>query len=64
VDGLLRGKTRMPGKAPIPAATVACVVALTYAAPSDEATHWTGRAMAKAVGHENHWRRQADERTA
>jgi hypothetical protein len=50
VDGLLRDKTRKPGKAPIPAATVARVVALTCAAPPGEATHWTGRAMAKAVG--------------
>jgi transposase len=50
VDGLLRDKTRKPGKRPIPAATVARVVALTCAAPPGEATHWTGRAMAKAAG--------------
>ena len=50
VDGLLRDKTRKPGKAPIPAETVARVVALTCGAPPGEATHWTGRAMAKAAG--------------
>src|SRR5690349_7236923 len=50
VDGLLRDKTRKPGKAPIAAETVARVVALTCAAPAHQATHWTGRAMAKATG--------------
>jgi transposase len=50
VEGLLRDKTRKPGKAPIPAETVARVVALTCGAPPPEATHWTGRAMARAVG--------------
>jgi transposase len=49
-DGLLRDKTRKPGKAPIPAETVERVVAMTCAALPGEATHWTGRAMAKAVG--------------
>ncbi len=50
VDGLLRDKTRKPGKSPIPAETVAQVVALTCGAPPREATHWTGRAMARAAG--------------
>src|SRR6267143_716195 len=50
VDGLLRDKTRPPGKQPVPTATVAKVLALTCAEPPGEATHWTGRAMAKAVG--------------
>ncbi len=50
VDGLLRDKARKPGKPPIPAATVARVVALTCGAPPGEATHWTGRAMAGAAG--------------
>jgi len=50
VDGLLRDKTRKPGKAPIPAETVARVVALTCADPPHQATHWTGRAMARAAG--------------
>ena len=49
-DGLLRDKTRKPGKAPIPAKTVERVVALTCGKPPGETTHWTGRAMAKAVG--------------
>ena len=50
VDGLLRDKTRPPGKPPLPAATVKRVVDLTLAAPPGEATHWTGRAMAGAAG--------------
>jgi transposase/transposase-like protein len=50
VDGLLRDKTRKPGKPPIPAETVERVVALTCGKPPGETTHWTGRAMAKAVG--------------
>ena len=50
VDGLLRDKTRKPGKPPIAAETVARVVALTCGAPPGEATHWTGRAMARTVG--------------
>ena len=33
MDGLLRDKTRKPGKPPIPAETVARVVALTCADP-------------------------------
>jgi transposase len=50
VDGLLRDKTRRPGKAPLGDALVHRVVALTCAEPPGGATHWTGRAMAKAVG--------------
>ena len=49
VDGLLRGKTRPPGKPPLPAATVAKVLTLTCAEPPGETTHWTGRAMAETV---------------
>jgi hypothetical protein len=48
-EGLLHDKTRKPGKPPIAAETVARVVALTCADPPHEATHWTGRAMAKAA---------------
>jgi transposase len=48
-DGLLRDRTRKPGKPPIAAETVARVVALTCTDPPHEATHWTGRAMAKAA---------------
>jgi hypothetical protein len=49
VDSLLRDKTRKPGDPSIPAETVARVVALTCTAPPHEATHWTGRAMARAA---------------
>src|ERR1700746_3720507 len=48
VDGLLRDRTRKPGKAPIAAKTMARVVALTCSEPPHQATHWTGRAMAQA----------------
>jgi transposase len=50
VDGLLRDKTRPPGKAPVPPERVAWIVRLTQEPPPHEATHWTARAMAKAVG--------------
>ena len=50
VEGLLRDKTGKPGKAPIAAETTAQVVALTCTKPPHQATHWTGRAMAKAIG--------------
>jgi transposase len=50
VDRLLRDKSRKPGKPPIPAPVVARVVAMTCGAPPGEATHWTGRAMAKVAG--------------
>src|SRR5215203_2055293 len=50
LDGLLRDKTRPPGTPPLPRATVERVVELTRQAPPGETTHWTGRAMAKAIG--------------
>jgi transposase len=50
VDGLLRDKTRKPGKKPLPAATVAKILALPCGKPPREATHWTGRMVAKTVG--------------
>jgi transposase len=50
VGRLLRDKSRRPGKAPIAAETRARVVAMTCTAPPHQATHWTGRAMAKAIG--------------
>ena len=50
VDGLLRDKTRKPGKAPLGDALTAKVVALTCAEPLGEATHWTGRMLAKTMG--------------
>ena len=50
VAGLLRDRSRKPGKAPLGEETVRRVVALTCAEPPGETTHWTGRMMAKAVG--------------
>ena len=50
VDGLLRDKTRKPGKPPLPAATVQKVIDLVTGPPPGEATHWTGRMLARAVG--------------
>ncbi len=50
VEGLLRDKTRKPGKAPLPAATVAKVLALTCSEPPGAATHWTGRGVAEVMG--------------
>ena len=50
VDGLLRDKSRKPGKAPLGEELARRVVALTCAEPPGEATHWTGRMMASAVG--------------
>jgi len=50
VDGLLRDKTRKPGKQPLPAATVAKILALPCGEPPRGATHWTGRMVAQAVG--------------
>jgi transposase len=49
-DGLLHDATRKPGKPPLGAPTVKQVVALSCAEPPGEATHWTGRAMARAAG--------------
>ena len=50
VDGLVRDKTRPPGKRPVAADRTTQVVRLTLAPPPHEATHWTLRAMAKAMG--------------
>jgi ParB-like chromosome segregation protein Spo0J len=50
VDGRLRDRTRKPGQPALGEAVAQRVVALTGAAPPGEATHWTGRAMAKAAG--------------
>ncbi len=50
VDGLLRDKTRPPGTAPVAEERVKEVVRLTLAPPPHEATHWTGKAMAKLSG--------------
>ena len=50
VDGLLRDKTRKPGKPPLPAAMVQRVIDLVSGPPPGETTQWTGRMLAKAVG--------------
>ncbi|MBP1180978.1 hypothetical protein JOE48_002942 [Methylobacterium sp. PvR107] len=50
VEGLLRDKTRPPGTPPRPTETVAEVLALTCSEPPGEVTHWTGGAVARAVG--------------
>ena len=43
VDGLLRDKTRKPGKPPLPPEAVRRVVDLALGPPPGETTHWTGR---------------------
>jgi len=50
VDGLLRDKTRKPGKPPLSPETVQRVVDLALGPPPGEVTHWTGRELAKTVG--------------
>src|SRR3989442_9621344 len=50
VDGLLREATRPAGKPPLTPEVIQRVVEMTLAGPPGEATHWTGRAMAKAAG--------------
>ncbi len=50
VAGLLRDKTRPPGKPPLPREVVDKVVALTQSEPPGETTHWTAPAMAEAMG--------------
>jgi hypothetical protein len=50
VDGLLRDKTRPPGRKPLDPAVIEQVVARTAEDPPGETTHWTAGLMAKAVG--------------
>jgi transposase len=50
VDGLLRDKTRKPGRTPLGAEVAERVVALTLQEPPGETTHWAGAMMAKAAG--------------
>ena len=50
VVGLLHEKTRPPGIPKTTADKTAEVIRLTQATPPPDATHWTLRAMAKAVG--------------
>ncbi len=49
-EGLLRDKTRPSRIAKLDPSVAERVVALTMEPPPGEATHWTGAAMAKAVG--------------
>ena len=48
--GLLRDKTRPPGRPPLERAVIERVVALTAEDPPGEVTHWTAGMMAKATG--------------
>ena len=50
VDGLLRDKTRKPGRAPLGADVAKRVVGLTLSDPPGETTHWTGAMMAEVSG--------------
>ncbi len=50
VEGLLRDKTRPPGKAPVSTDIVQYVLDLTVSEPPREATHWTVRMMADVAG--------------
>jgi hypothetical protein len=50
VDGLLRDKTRRPGRPRLPDEAVRRVLDLTLSEPPGETTHWTGRMMARASG--------------
>src|ERR1700724_3054236 len=50
VDGLLRDKTRKPGRAPLPPAIIAKILALPCGKPPKAATHWTGRAVTDVIG--------------
>ena len=50
VDGLLRDKTRPPGKKPLSAAVKRKVLAKTGSETPPNATHWSVRSMATAVG--------------
>ena len=50
VNGLLRDKTRKPGKPPLSPETVQRVVDLALGPPPGEVPHWTGRELAKAAG--------------
>ena len=50
VDGLLRDATRPPGRPPLAKAMVERVVAMTLHEPPPDATQWSARRLAKAVG--------------
>ena len=50
VDGLCREKTRPPGRPPLAAEVVNRVLEMTATQTPPDATHWSLRTMAKAVG--------------
>jgi transposase len=50
IEGLLRDKTRPPGIPPVPQAKEHAIFERTLREPPGAVTHWTGRAMAKAMG--------------
>ena len=50
VEGLLRDKTRKPGKPPVPEATAGKLVETALSPPPNGETHWTVRALAAGVG--------------
>jgi transposase len=50
ITGLLKDRTRPPGGSPLPEETELQVIVLACSEPPGEVTHWTGRALAKAVG--------------
>ncbi|TCP72049.1 homeodomain-containing protein [Rhizobium sp. PP-CC-2G-626] len=49
-EGLIRDKTRPPGKAPLGTSVTARVLALTCSEPPGSITQWTGRAVAGIIG--------------
>ena len=50
VDGLLRDRTRPPGKPPVSEAQVQAALSRTLQPPPDGASHWTSRRMEQEVG--------------
>src|ERR1700682_4822111 len=50
VDGLMRDKSRPPGKKPLSAAVKRKVLAKTASQTPPNATHWSVRSMGKAMG--------------
>jgi len=50
IAGLLRDKTRKPGKPPVGDEIIARVIELTLNDPPGETTHWTVRMMADVIG--------------
>jgi len=50
VDGLCRDKTRPPGKAPLAVEVVNRVIEKTLTEAPPDATHWSLRTMARAIG--------------